>query len=320
MPGGRRIAVAAIATWTIAVPQPGAVDVTASRTDGQHVVAAAGRLGLLRGLGPVTPFSGYTSGAGEPYIALSNHRHLRRAHCAFARNDVFALEPNNDAPTIQRIRANGTVQPGWAALQPGRFLSGIAFDTTGDFGYRLLVTAVVGNAVELVAIDCNGRAKVLGTTQPFYVEGGIAVAPRSFGAYGGWLFGANEQDGTVVAFDGAGHGQVIARSRLFAGPDIGVESAGFVPAHIRVPARTIALLADRGGQAPPHPGSDAFLEVPWHSLRAAGARPGDLLVAAEGGAGTIAVHCRDTCRVRRVARGPTIAHAEGHIEFARPSR
>ncbi len=52
-------------------------------------------------------------------------------------------------------------------------------------------------------------------------------------------------------------------------------------------------------------------------LRAAGARPGDLLVATEAGALTDAISCTAKgCRVRLVAVGPTIAHAEGHIAFA----
>jgi hypothetical protein len=43
-----------------------------------------------------------------------------------------------------------------------------------------------------------------------------------------------------------------------------------------------------------------------------------LLVATEGSALTDAVACgRRGCSVREVAAGPAIAHAEGHIAFAR---
>ena len=56
-------------------------------------------------------------------------------------------------------------------------------------------------------------------------------------------------------------------------------------------------------------------------------RPGDLLVATEGGAGTIDVSCASVgsgpgaatgtrCETRPVATGPTVTHAEGHIVFA----
>jgi hypothetical protein len=48
----------------------------------------------------------------------------------------------------------------------------------------------------------------------------------------------------------------------------------------------------------------------------AGVRPGDLLVASEGGAQTVAVRCRARCSVKHVADGPSVAHAEGHIAFA----
>jgi hypothetical protein len=59
------------------------------------------------------------------------------------------------------------------------------------------------------------------------------------------------------------------------------------------------------------------LSVSSAALFAAGARPGDLLVATEGGARTDAVRCGATsCSVRHVANGPAIAHPEGHIAIA----
>jgi hypothetical protein len=313
------MALAAIATWVIAIPQQGALDITGPRTDGQRVVAAAGTLALLRGVSALTPFArgdgGYQSTAGEPYIALSNRKRVRAARCSFAPNDVFALEPSDQNPTVRRIGADGVVQDAWATIPPGGFLSGIGFDTVGDFGYRLLVTVVRGDAVDLVAIDCRGRPEVLGTTQPLYAEGGIAVAPRSFGRYGGQLIAVDEQHGGIIAFDRRGHGRVIAQSGLPAGGDIGVEAVGFIPDHAL--GSTTALLADRGGQAQPHPGSDAFLGVKVSSLLRAGARRGDLVAASEGGAATVAVRCPRTCHVRHVADGPAVAHTEGHIVFAR---
>jgi hypothetical protein len=56
------------------------------------------------------------------------------------------------------------------------------------------------------------------------------------------------------------------------------------------------------------------LSVGSASLFAAGARPGDLIDATEGGAKTVAVSCSSAgCVVRHVADGPAIAHGEGHI-------
>jgi hypothetical protein len=43
--------------------------------------------------------------------------------------------------------------------------------------------------------------------------------------------------------------------------------------------------------------------------------PGDLVVATEGGAQTVAVSCAATCTVQPVAVGPTVTHAEGHLVF-----
>jgi hypothetical protein len=303
------------ATWTVAVPAPGVVDVTAPRGDGQQVVAAGGTLSLLNG-GTLTPFArgpgGYSTGTGEPYLALSNGRTLRRSHCAFAGGDVFALEPG-DQPSVVHITAAGQAQS-FAALPAGSFASGIAFDATGDFGFRLLVTALVGSAADLVAIDCRGRARTLAETPSIHIEGGMAVAPRSFGRFGGRLIAPDELGGGIIAFDKHGHAKPIAASGLPAGPDIGVESVGFIPLDAK--ASATALVADHGGQAEPHPGSDALLGVKLGALLRAGARRGDLLAATEGGALTIAVRCDRRCHVRRIADGPAVAHAEGHIVFA----
>ena len=104
-------------------------------------------------------------------------------------------------------------------------------------------------------------------------------------------------------------------SGLASGGDIGVESAGFVPA--RFGSRGSAFLADRGTPGNPHPGTDSILRLAGEALVGAGVRSGDLLVATEGGADTIAVHCRRACTVHRIADGPAVAHAEGHIVFVR---
>jgi hypothetical protein len=52
------------------------------------------------------------------------------------------------------------------------------------------------------------------------------------------------------------------------------------------------------------------------ALIGTGVRAGDLLVATEGGADTIAARCRRTCTVRRIADGPAVAHTERRIVFA----
>jgi hypothetical protein len=306
----------ALATWTVSIPQQGALDITTPRSDGQMVVAAAGALSLLRGT-TLTPFArgegGYATSAGEPYIALSNARRVRSAHCSFAKDDVFAIEPG-DNPSVIRIGADGRAQP-FVSLMPGLFLAGLGFDTVGDYGYRLLVAATVGSDVEFIAIDCRGKAKVLAQSHGRHVEGGMAVAPRTFGRFGGRFIAADENGGDLIAFDRKGRAHTLVASGLPSGGDIGVEAIGFIPP--RADGNDTALLADRGGQAEPHPGDDAFLGVRVADLLRAGAKHGDLLAATEGGAQTVAVRCPRRCRVKHVADGPATAHAEGHIVFAR---
>ena len=96
--------------------------------------------------------------------------------------------------------------------------------------------------------------------------------------------------------------------------DIGVESLGFVPPAFR--AADLAYLADRRSPGNPHPGDDRLLGLNAKAIKGVGVRPGDLLAAGEGGAATIAVGCKRACRVRQIANGPAISHAEGHIAFA----
>jgi hypothetical protein len=75
-------------------------------------------------------------------------------------------------------------------------------------------------------------------------------------------------------------------------------------------------VADRLTPRNRHTGDNLLLTIGAAGLRAAGVRPGDLLVAGEGGAFTDAVGCGPNgCRVRYVASGPAEAHLEGHIGF-----
>jgi hypothetical protein len=108
----------------------------------------------------------------------------------------------------------------------------------------------------------------------------------------------------------------LAVSGLPHGGDIGVESAGFIPSGFGTGGA--AYLADRYSKGNRHPGTNSVLRLPGAELIKAGARPGDLLVATEGGARTIVVRCATTCTVRYIAAGPAITHAEGHIVFTRP--
>jgi hypothetical protein len=307
-----------VARWRPFAPVKGVVDLTGPRADGRITLGVDGRLRLLRLGGLPASFApAYRAGTGEPYIALSSGQRVAAAHCSFGRDDVYALDPRNAParPGVIRVDTSGRAQR-VAVLPAGVFPNGIAFDTTGAFGHRLLVTARVGSGrAALYALDCRSGRQTIAARMPV-VEGGVVVAPRGFGRFGGRLIAPDELSGRLIAVDAGGRAVELARSGLASGGDIGVESLGFVPSGFD--RGMTALLADRAVPGNPHPGTDSILGVSGAALRSAGVRAGDLLAATEGGAETIAVRCgRRACTVRLVAHGPAVAHAEGHIVFAR---
>jgi hypothetical protein len=269
------------------------------------VLEAAGRLALVRPSGTVTPIdTGYVSPGGEePYIALPDRG-------CFGAGTVYAIrlvKPRGILRiTNERVGRLATI------TAPG-LIDGIAFDTTGGFGHRLLVTVNHGSTTTVDAIDCHGSVATITATAP-RVEGGIAVAPSTFGRFAGDLIAPDETGGRVFAITPGGRSALVANSGLPHGGDIGVESEAFVPPE----PGARALLADRLTPGNRHPGDDVLLTVSYAALHAAGVRPGDLLVATEGGAKTDEIRCSGSgCTVTHVADGPPEAHAEGHIAFVR---
>jgi hypothetical protein len=291
-------------------------DLTVARADGWLTAAAYGHLLLLGRDGALMPFArgagGYATGPGaESYLALARPGPVPGAGCSFAADAVFALQPRNP-PGVMEITRDGQAHR-FASL-PGTVPNGIAFDTIGRFGHRLLVTAAAGGRTSLFGIDCAGRITTISTHLP-RMEGGITVAPPSFGAYGGDLVAPDEVTGRLWAIGPSGRPVVVARSGPPTGYDIGVESAGFVPPGFG--RAWAAYVADRREPGNPHPGTGNVLRLSAAVLLRAGARPGDLIVASEASARTILVRCTTACTVRRVAAGPASTHTEGHIVFAR---
>jgi len=300
-------------TWRTLAKVAGIVDVVGPRRDGRLVLSSHGGLFLLRrGAAPV-PFArgpqGYAGSAGEPYLALGHGRVVPGARCSFHRDDVFVLRPGA-APGVLRVDRDGRSHP-FVSLPAGAFPSGITIDRAGSF-HRLLVTATASGATTLHAFDCRGRDRVVATGAPS-VEGGLAVAPRTFGRYAGWLIAVAEGTGRIYAFSPRGRTRLLANSGLPAGGDIGVEAVGFVPPALG--RRGTAYLADLGAPGSPTTGSDSLLVLRAADISRARLRAGDLLVATEAGAKTIALRCRRACTIRHVADGPATAHAEGHITF-----
>lgn len=299
-----------LARWTPLAHVNVPLDVAAGRTDGSAVVAAAGRLLLLRS-GSLRPYAtAYKSPGGEePYIAqpAAGHR-----GCSFGNNAVYAIRLQSGRG-ITKISATGQVRRFAAITAPG-LIDGIAFDESGAFGHRLLVTVNHGSTSTVDAIDCHGAVTTITRTAP-RVEGGIAVAPATFGRFAGDLIASDETGGRVFAVTPQGRSLLVANSGLPHGGDIGVESEAFVPSD----KNTEAIVADRLTPGNPHPGDNVLLKLSYAALQAAGVRPSDLLVTTEGGALTDAIRCGSTgCSVRYVANGPPAAHIEGHIAFTSP--
>ena len=294
-----------LAHWTAFAHADRPLDLVGPRPDASLVLAAAGRLMLLSAGGAVTPFApGYRSPGGEePYIAWSP------GGC-FGTGAVYAIRLHNGRGVVS-VAASGGVRRLASLTAPG-LIDGIAFDGTGSFGHRLIVTINEGARTTVDAIDCHGRVTQITGSAP-RVEGGIAVAPATFGPFAGDLIAPDETGGRIFAITPGGRSVLVAASGLPHGGDIGVESEAFVPRG----AQQAAFLADRLTPGNRHPGDNVVLRLSHAALVAAGVRPGDLLVATEGGALTDDVRCSAAgCQLRHVANGPKIAHAEGHIAFA----
>jgi hypothetical protein len=314
-PGGTSLSLPPPVTWTPVLHLGAVLDVTAPRSDGRLTVSAGGHLWLWRPGSNPQPYArgagGYaTNPAPEPYLALVISDQGTAAGCSFAHDSVVALEPTG-ATGVIGVGPDGRAHR--LADLPGVAPNGIAFDDVGRFGHRLLVTGAAKGASTVFAVDCAGRVSTIARHAPA-VEGGIAVAPSSFGTFGGHLIAPDERTGKIWAFGPDGRARLVATSPLPHGGDIGSESLGFVPAGF-TPVWS-AYVADRRSPGNPHPGTDSILRLSGADLTRASVQPGDLLVASEGGALTVAIRCAATCTTRYLAAGPRTAHVEGHLIFA----
>lgn len=293
---------------------PGVFDLGA-RSDGLLLVAGSAALFTLTPAGDLQPFARGAGGyrddpTAEAYLAVSPGQRVAAAGCRFARDDAFILRLH--APIgITRVDRTGTETGSFANLNVPS-LSAIAFDTTGDFDHRLLATGQANGKTQVFAIDCSGAVQTVTTSAPAF-EGGVAVAPSSFGQFGGDLIAPDELSGVIWAVAPDGTSTLVVNSGLPKGGDIGVESVGFVPAGF---ARGgYVYYTDRVSPGNPHPGTDHVLRLSSADLIAAGVQDGDLLSATEGGASMIDVRCDTSCHVTTVVATPTTAHGEGHLVF-----
>ena len=294
---------------------PGIVEVAGQRSDGNLVVVAAGQMYLVSPDGAVSAFAqgadGFSGSVdGEPYAVISPG--VPDA-CPWPQDNVFVLDLTNP-PGITQVDAGGHASH-LATIAGVDTLNAIAFDTVGRFGHRLLVAGTSQNRQMVFAVDCQGGVTAIANPAPSF-EGGVAVAPETFGQFAGQLIGADENGGQVWAIDSSGRATVVATPNLPTGGDTGVESVGFVPPGFSNGGT--AYLADRGTPNNPFPGTDTVLRLSSAALVSAGVRDGDLLVATEGGGTTVAIRCETTCSVLPVADGPAggrVGHIEGRITF-----
>jgi hypothetical protein len=298
-------------TWEHWLTIPGIFDVAGPRHDGSLVVAGSDQVYLVDATGSISPLAKADDVAGaEAYLTVSPGHAVSGAGCSFPADDVFVLRLH--APLgITRLDGQGH-RTSFANVTGIEALNGIVFDTTGKFGFRLLVTGPLKGKTAVAAIDCTGAVEFITRTAPV-LEGGLAVAPADFAAYGGDLIAPDELSGKIYAIAPDGTVSVVATPRLPFGPDTGVESVAFVP-----PGFTrggAVYYTDRITPSNPFPGTDSLLRLPSSSLAAAGVRDGDLLAATEGGATMVALSCHATCQELIVVGTASSSHGEGHITF-----
>lgn len=289
----------------------GVFDVGGPLPDGRVVAATStGLLAVDPTNGLATPLGPERDAGGEAYIAVAPSLPAPSggSGCAFTAGDVYQLRLGG-SPGVNRIDAQGNAHP-FANLASAGSLNGIAFDSTGRFGHRLLVTGAHRGGSTVVALDCAGRSQVV-TNQGPTLEGGAAVAPADFGRFRGDLVATDELSGNLLAIKPDGTSAVIAPSGLPTGQDVGVEGVGFVPTGFSAGGE--AYFSDRATSNNAHLGTDTLLRLDAGQLSRIGVREGDLLVATEGGARTIGVRCAESCRVYTVGQGSSRAHGEGHV-------
>jgi hypothetical protein len=301
--------------WQPVAKIAGVVDVGGPRADGWLVVAGAGKLWLVDPLGAVTPYPGtYADDKGaEAYLTvvpqLPPAAAGSPAGCSFQRGDVYVLRLH--APLgLTRVDVLGQ-KSAFATIPNVTSLNAITFDAVGSFGYRIVVVGTASpGKTEVAAVDCNGKVSVITRAGPV-MEGGVEVAPPSFGSFGGMLIGPDELSGNIYAVGSDGTTRTVAASGLPKGGDVGVEAVGFVPHgwHGNV------YFSDRITKGNPHPGTDNLIELTSATLSGLGVQEGDLLSATEGGARLIDVRCTSSCTVQPLITSDSRAHGEGHLIF-----
>ena len=265
---------------------------------------AAGGLPVPFARGP----QGYAGSPGEPYIALAKGRRVPGAGCAFGRDVVFALDPDATPGIVRVDRRAGA--------------AGLRIFPSGPFPPGSPSTPSVGSAIAFSSRRSQRARRRCTHSIAVAAPGPWRLALRTLRAGSRWrphlrplrghadcCLRGNRAD---LLLGPGGRVRLVAESGLPAGGDIGVESVGFVPP--KLGRRGAAYLADMGAPGSPTSGSDSLLILTGTSLSRANfapaswsSRPRQVRRQSPSAA--------QRCTIRRVADGPTVAHAEGHITF-----
>jgi len=301
--------------WEQWHPDPAVVDVAGPLSSGDLVVAAGPHLFRVRPDGTQSELSPQYAAppfapppGAEAYI-VAVPSDPTGSWFGFTPDTVFAIRPASPSAVL---RVAPTGKPAILTLLPqAGSLNGIALDTAGRFGHRLLVSgSLPGGHTAVVALDANGNQTTLTTTAPVF-EGGLTVAPMSFPKFGGDLIAPDELSARVLAIGPTGASSLVANSSAPSGQDTGVEGAAFVPSGF-LTAGT-AYTADRATPGNPHPGTDTLLRLQGAAFAAAGVSEGDLLLSTEASDRIVDIRCASDCSAQTIGMGQSVAHGEGHL-------
>lgn len=162
---------------------------------------------------PMKPFAAMPRKVEETRCALSPGSH------GFPANMIFCHSPDNK---IYEISRNGKHMSVFATLPTPASPpadGALAFDTVGDFGYRLIAATGRSGAPKpsggtVFAVDSKGQSERIGR----YVGPGgadeLAIAPATFGSLGGQALltvDPGRVGGRIVAMDPRGQTRLVAK-------------------------------------------------------------------------------------------------------------
>ena len=295
-----------VSMWRVLLKVPAIVDVAGPRADGQLVLSTQERA--------LSPAPGRGRAAVRDRARRLHGRRRRAVHRARVRlarlgRRRVLVRAGRRVRARRRLDARGRPRAGRAVRRlasstsrpapspPGSHSTATAVSATGCSSPRRETTA----RRPCTRSTASGHVSVIAQGAPL-VEGGIVVAPPSFGRFGGRADRAPTRTAAASMPSAAtARSNLVAESGLPAGGDIGVEALGFVPS--RVGRGAAVYFSDLGSPGSPTQGDDSLLVLRGQDLARAALRGGELLAAMEGGGTTIAVRCDDELHGAAGSRG-----------------